>query len=52
MKTKHCLDLADAELILNTAYEYALQHGFAVSIAVVDETGCLLNLKRMDGHRQ
>ena len=49
MKTKHCLDLADAELILNTAYEYALQYGFAVSIAVVDDTGCLLNMKRMDG---
>ncbi|MCJ8160456.1 GlcG/HbpS family heme-binding protein [Acinetobacter zhairhuonensis] len=49
MKTKHCLDLADAEFILNAAYEYALQHGFAVSIAVVDETGCLLSMKRMDG---
>ena len=49
MKTKHYLDLADAELILNAAYEYALQHSFAVSIAVVDETGCLLSMKRMDG---
>jgi glc operon protein GlcG len=49
MKTKHCLDLADAEFLLNVAYEYALQHGFAVSIAVVDETGCLLSMKRMDG---
>jgi glc operon protein GlcG len=49
MKTKHSLDLADAEWILNAAYEYALQNGFAVSIAVVDETGCLLNMKRMDG---
>ena len=49
MKTKHCLDLADAEFILNAAYGYALQHGFAVSIAVVDETGCLLSMKRMDG---
>ncbi|MGH1402016.1 MAG: GlcG/HbpS family heme-binding protein [Acinetobacter tandoii] len=49
MKTKYCLELADAELILNAAYGYALQHGFAISIAVVDETGCLLSMKRMDG---
>lgn len=49
MKTKHYLDLADAELILNAAYEYALKHSFVVSIAVVDETGCLLSMKRMDG---
>lgn len=49
MKTKHYLTLNDAEFLLNTAYEYALEQGFNVSIAVVDETGNLLTMKRMDG---
>lgn len=49
MKTKHYLTLADAELILKHAYEYASQQNFNVSIAIVDETGCLLAMKRMDG---
>ncbi|MGD9697922.1 MULTISPECIES: GlcG/HbpS family heme-binding protein [unclassified Acinetobacter] len=49
MKTKHYLTLSDAEFLLNSAYEYALQHSFNVSIAVVDETGNLLAMKRMDG---
>jgi Uncharacterized protein, possibly involved in utilization of glycolate and propanediol len=52
MKTKHYLTLSDAEFLLNQAYEYALENGFNVSIAVVDETGNLLAMKRMDGlHR-
>lgn len=49
MKTKHYLTLSDAEFLLNTAYEYALSQNFNVSIAVVDETGNLLAMKRMDG---
>lgn len=49
MKTKHYLTLSDAEFLLNTAYEYALAQGFNVSIAVVDDTGTLLAMKRMDG---
>jgi len=49
MKTKHYLTLQDAELILDYAYQYALEHEFNVSIAIVDETGCLLAMKRMDG---
>ena len=49
MKTKHYLTLQDAELILDYAYQYALEHQFNVSIAIVDETGCLLAMKRMDG---
>ncbi|NHB65249.1 MULTISPECIES: GlcG/HbpS family heme-binding protein [Acinetobacter] len=48
MKTKHYLTLSDAEFLLNQAYEYALENGFNVSIAVVDETGNLLAMKRMD----
>lgn len=49
MKIKHYLTLSDAEILLNRAYEYALEHDFNVSIAVVDETGNLLAMKRMDG---
>ena len=49
MKTKHYLTLSDAEFLLNTAYDYAIKQGFNVSIAVVDEAGSLLAMKRMDG---
>ena len=49
MKTKHYLTLADAEFLLNTAHAYALENGFNVSIAVMDDTGNLLAMKRMDG---
>ncbi|MFH7764533.1 heme-binding protein [Acinetobacter sp. BSP-28] len=48
MQIKHYLTLSDAEFLLNQAYEYALEQGFNVSIAVVDETGNLLAMKRMD----
>lgn len=49
MQTKHYLTLSDAEFLLNTAHEYAIANHFNVSIAVVDETGTLLAMKRMDG---
>ncbi|WP_180111723.1 MULTISPECIES: heme-binding protein [unclassified Acinetobacter] len=49
MKTKHYLTLADAEFLLNTAHAYAVENGFNVSIAVMDDTGNLLAMKRMDG---
>ncbi|WP_122901261.1 heme-binding protein [Acinetobacter sp. B51(2017)] len=49
MKTKHYLTLNDAEFLLEQAYQYAKQHSFKVSIAVVDDTGTLLAMKRMDG---
>lgn len=49
MQTKPYLILSDAEFLLNTAHQYAIEHGFNVSIAVVDETGNLLAMKRMDG---
>ena len=49
MKTKHYLTLADAEFLLEQAYQYALSQQFNVSIAVVDESGGLLAMKRMDG---
>jgi glc operon protein GlcG len=49
MKTKHYLILSDAEFLLNEAHQYAIQNNFNVSIAVVDETGNLLAMKRIDG---
>ncbi|MFH7807792.1 MULTISPECIES: GlcG/HbpS family heme-binding protein [unclassified Acinetobacter] len=49
MKIKHCLTLVDAEFILSHAFDYAQTHELNVSIAVVDETGVLLTMKRMDG---
>lgn len=49
MKIKHYLTLADAEFLLEQAYQYALSQQFNVSIAVVDESGGLLAMKRMDG---
>jgi len=49
MKTKHYLTLSDAESILEAAIAYAAQQTFNVSIAVVDDGGALLAMKRMDG---
>ncbi|MGE8557877.1 MAG: heme-binding protein [Acinetobacter sp.] len=49
MQTKHYLTLSDAEFLLDQAHQYAIQNSFNVSIAVVDETGNLLAMKRMDG---
>ena len=49
MKTKHYLALSDAEFLLEKAHQYAIQQQFNVSIAIVDETGNLLAMKRMDG---
>ena len=49
MQTKHYLTLSDAEFLLDHAHQYAIQNSFNVSIAVVDETGNLLAMKRMDG---
>ena len=49
MQTKPYLTLSDAEFLLDTAHQYAIKHNFNVSIAVVDDTGNLLAMKRMDG---
>ncbi|MTD11835.1 heme-binding protein [Acinetobacter sp. YIM 103518] len=49
MKTTHTLTLADAEFLLDQSQKYAVEHSFNVSIAVVDVTGSLLIMKRMDG---
>ena len=49
MKTKHYLTLSDAQIILDYAVELSVQQGFAMSISIVDESGALLTMKRMDG---
>lgn len=49
MKTKHYLTLDDAEILVDAAIKYAQEHQFKVSIAIVDDAGALLLMKRMDG---
>ncbi|ENX40417.1 GlcG/HbpS family heme-binding protein [Acinetobacter sp. NIPH 2100] len=49
MKTKHYLASADVDILVDAALKYATEHSFNVSIAVVDDGGTLLMMKRMDG---
>ena len=49
MKTKHFLEAADVKKILAAAEAEAVQHNWAVTIAVVDDGGHLLGLQRLDG---
>jgi glc operon protein GlcG len=49
MQTKSVLGLAEVNDILTSARAEAERHGWAVSIAVVDDGGHLLGLLRLDG---
>lgn len=49
MKNKPTLELADVKKIAAAAEAEALRHGWAVSIAVVDDGGHVLWLQRLDG---
>ena len=49
MKSKAVLELADVQKILGAATATAVQQGWAVSIAIVDDGGHLLALQRLDG---
>jgi glc operon protein GlcG len=49
MKTKRVLELADAESMLVAAIEKSTKEGWKVSMAVVDEAGCLMTFRRLDG---
>jgi len=49
MKNKAILELADVKLIVAAAEAEALAHGWAVSVAVVDDGGNMLWLQRLDG---
>ena len=49
MKTRPALTAADARAIATAAEAEAIRHGWAVTIAVVDDGGHLLWLQRLDG---
>jgi uncharacterized protein GlcG (DUF336 family) len=49
MKTKSVLEFADVKTIAAAAEAEAIAHGWAVTIAIVDEGGHLLWLQRLDG---
>ena len=49
MKTKHFLESADLKAIAAAAEAEALKNNWAVTIAIVDDGGHLLNLHRLDG---
>jgi glc operon protein GlcG len=49
MKTKHMLELADVRAMAQAAEAEAQRHGWAVTIAIVDDGGHLLWLQRLDG---
>ena len=49
MKTKHVLTSDDVKKIAAAAEAEALANKWAVTIAIVDDGGHLLNLQRLDG---
>ncbi len=49
MKTKHVLEAADVAAIMAAAEAEAAKNNWAVVIAVVDDAGILMALKRLDG---
>lgn len=49
MKQKNCLTLADAKIIASGCERAALEQGWAVAIAVVDDGGHPMWLQRLDG---
>ncbi|MGC9743022.1 heme-binding protein [Pseudomonas sp. P1B16] len=48
MRHVRILELRDAELMLEAAAEEASRRGWNVSMAVVDQCGCLMAFKKMD----
>ena len=49
MKNKPVLEYADVQKIMSAATATAVQNGWAVAIAIVDDGGHLLALQRLDG---
>jgi uncharacterized protein GlcG (DUF336 family) len=49
MQTKPILEFSDIKKIAAAAEAEALEHNWAVSIAIVDDGGHLLHLSRLDG---
>jgi glc operon protein GlcG len=51
MRTKFSLSFEDAQTVAAACLEAARQHDVAVSVALVDDAGVLLQFSRMDGAR-
>lgn len=49
MRQTQVLDLEDAELMLDAAAEHATANDWKASLAVVDESGCLIAFKKLNG---
>ena len=49
MKNKTVLEVADIKMIATAAEAEAVKHGWAVSIAIVDDGGNMLWFQRLDG---
>lgn len=49
MHTKPVLSNSDVKTMLDAAQDFAVQHGWAVTISIVDDGGHLLGLTRLDG---
>jgi glc operon protein GlcG len=49
MRVKQVLELVDAEVVIAAAVEKAREENWKVSMAVVDEAGCLMAFRRLDG---
>ncbi|HEX2518712.1 MAG TPA: heme-binding protein [Castellaniella sp.] len=49
MKTKPVLVMDDVTTIIDAASRHAIEHGWKVTISVVDDGGHLLGLRRLDG---
>jgi glc operon protein GlcG len=49
MRTKHCLTLDDTTRIVTAAKAEAVKNNWTVTIVVVDDSGILLHLERLDG---
>ena len=51
MRTKFSLSFEDAQTVVAACLEAARRHDVAVSVALVDDAGVLLQFSRMDGAR-
>ncbi|WP_027967367.1 heme-binding protein [Halomonas halocynthiae] len=49
MQQKFILGLAEVNAILNTAQQKAQQNGWKITVSVVDDSGELVGLRRLDG---
>lgn len=49
MKSKPVLTAADVQIVIDASAAHATAQGWGVTIAVADDGGHLLNLRRLDG---